>query len=71
MNACFAKADGLWYWGKTYGGGGIFRFAESDISPVDISRGTNPPYATIFPDEFVKSFVIDATNQILYAVIRD
>ena len=45
MNACFAKADGLWYWGKTYGGGGIFRFAESDISPVDISRGTNPPYA--------------------------
>ncbi|MBS6394076.1 MAG: PKD domain-containing protein [Bacteroides sp.] len=71
MNACFAKADGLWYWGKTYGGGGIFRFAESDISPVDISRGTNPPYPTIFPDEFVKSFVIDATNQILYAVIRD
>lgn len=71
MNACFAKVDGLWYWGKTYGGGGIFRFADSDISTVDISRGSNPPYAVIFPDEFVKSFVIDTNNQILYAIIRD
>lgn len=71
MNACFAKVDGLWYWSKTYGGGGIFRFADSDISTVDISRGSNPPYAVIFPDEFVKSFVIDTNNQILYAIIRD
>ena len=71
MNACFAKVDGLWYWGKTYGGGGIYRFADSDISTVDISRGSNPPYAVIFPDEFVKSFVIDTNNQILYAIIRD
>lgn len=71
MNACFARVDGLWYWGKTYGGGGIFRFAESDISTVDIPRGSNAPYATIFPNEFVKSFVIDTNKQILYAIIRD
>lgn len=71
MNACFCKVDGLWYWGKTYSGSGIFRFAESDISPVDISRGSNPPYPTIFPEEFVKSFVIDTNNQILYAIIRE
>lgn len=65
MNACFTKIGDTWYWAKTNGGGGIFRFKDSDIG------GSNVPAMTIFPDGFVKSFVVDTKNQMLYAIIRE
>ncbi|MCU6769736.1 PKD domain-containing protein [Barnesiella propionica] len=65
MNACFTRVGDTWYWAKTYGGGGIFRFKDSDIN------GTTVPAKIIFPNAFVKSFVVDTENRMLYAIIRE
>ena len=65
MNACFTRVGDTWYWAKTYGGGGIFRVKDSDIN------GTTVPAKIIFPNAFVKSFVVDTENRMLYAIIRE
>lgn len=65
MNASFSKVADKWYWAKTNGGSGIFRFKDSDIGQTTV------PAKIIFPNAFVKSFVVDTKNQMLYAVIRD
>ena len=67
----FAKVNGVWWWGKTYTGVGIFRFTESDISSVAITVGTRPSSGILFPDIYIKSFVVDATRGFVYFTVRD
>lgn len=71
MNTNFAKVNGVWWWGKTYSGVGVFRFKESDISSVAITAGIRPTSGILFPDIYVKSFVVDATRGFVYFTVRD
>ncbi|MFA6871413.1 MAG: PKD domain-containing protein [Bacteroidaceae bacterium] len=73
MNACFTKtADGTWYWAKTYGSAGIYRFKDSDISASDIAVGeAGKPYPIISANVFIKSFVIDESRGMVYYAVRD
>jgi hypothetical protein len=71
MNTNFAKINGTWWWGKTYSGVGVFRFNESDISSVAITAGTRPSAGILFPDIYIKSFVVDATRGFVYFTVRD
>lgn len=67
----FAKVNGVWWWGKTYSGVGVFRFKESDISTVAITAGTRPTSGVLFPDIYIKSFVVDVTRGFVYFTVRD
>jgi len=71
MNTNFAKVNGIWWWGKTYSGVGVFRFNESDISTVDITAGTRPTSGVLFPDIYIKSFVVDQSRGFVYFTVRD
>lgn len=71
MNSNFTKVNGVWWWTKTYSGVGVFRFKESDISSVAITAGTRPTSGILFPDIYVKSFVVDATRGFVYFTVRD
>jgi PKD repeat protein len=71
MNTNFAKVNGTWWWGKTYSGMGVFRFVESDISSVAITAGTRPAAGILFPDIYIKSFVVDAARGFVYFTVRD
>ena len=71
MTSNFAKVNGTWWWGKTYSGVGIFRFNESDISSVAITTGSRPTSGVLFPDIYVKSFVVDASRGFVYFTVRD
>ncbi len=74
INSCIGKVEGLWYWGKTYNGCGIWRFTDSDILPDTESYykpWVSKPeageiligiYCTVCP----KSFVYDSQRQIFY-----
>ncbi len=76
INSCFAKVEGLWYWGKTYNGSGIWRFTDSDILPDTKSYyqpGVSAPEAGgILIDKFnalylcPKSFVYDSQRRLFY-----
>lgn len=71
INTNFAKVNGVWWWGKTYSGVGVFRFVESDISSVAITAGTRPSAGILFPDIYIKSFVVDAARGFVYFTVRD
>ena len=71
MTSNFAKVNGVWWWGKTYTGVGVFRFKESDISSVAITAGTRPTSGVLFPDIYVKSFVVDVSRGFVYFAVRD
>lgn len=71
MTSNFAKVNGVWWWGKTYSGVGVFRFRESDISTVPVTAGTRPASGILFPDIYVKSFVVDQARGFVYFTVRD
>ena len=66
IGACFAKSStGVWWWPKTFNGVGIFRFMDSDIG------GTTVPSSGMTAGGlFIKSFVLDEVNKVIYLAIR-
>lgn len=68
----FAKVNGVWWWGKSYAGVGIFRFKDSDIlSTLVTTPVNNPASGRLLSDIYVKSFVVDVPRQIVYFTVRD
>jgi len=67
----FAKVNGVWWWGKTYAGVGIFRFKESDILSTATTAGTQPTSGILLPDIYVKSFVVDVPRGYVYFTVND
>ena len=43
ITSSFIRVNDLWYWGKTYNGQGIWRFAESDILQTAVTTENTPP----------------------------
>jgi PKD repeat protein len=71
MNTNFAKVNGVWWWGKTYAGVGIFRFKDTDISSTAIAAGIQPTSGILLPDIYVKSFVVDVPRGFVYFTVND
>lgn len=72
MNAGFGKINGTWYWCKTFNGNGIFRFKDSDIFSSTIPVNTPiPSSGVVLEGMSPKSFVWDATNQVIYFTVYD
>ena len=71
MNTNFAKVNGVWWWGKTYAGVGVFRFKDTDISSTAITAGIQPTSGILFPDIYIKSFVVDVARGFVYFTVRD
>lgn len=70
INSCIGKVEGLWYWGKTYNGCGIWRFTDSDILPDIYSYETaeSPEAGGILEGMFYhpKAFVYDSQRRMFY-----
>jgi hypothetical protein len=73
MNAGFGKVNGVWYWGKTYNGNGLFRFSESDIlgAAIESGKGTPPAAGAVLSGMSPKSFIWDATRSTFYFSLFD
>lgn len=74
IHSNIAKHDGMWWWGKTYGSVGIFRFTESDIYPDGSGKShSKPTSGIILAGEAVKSFVFDTSSptKVFYAAVVD
>jgi len=73
MNACISKLDDTWWWAKTTAGStGIYRFKVEDISatPITVSE-KDKPYPVLAAGFYIKSFVIDEKNKMVYYAVRD
>lgn len=74
MNASFTKVGDTWWWAKTYGGIGIFRFTNSDILPETITQGDInklPAAGVALNSIFCKSFVVDPDRKMVYFAVQD
>jgi len=71
MNSNFAKVNGVWWWGKTFNGIGVFRFKESDISTITNTSKIQPTSGILFTNIYVKSFVVDQARGFVYFTVRD
>lgn len=68
----FSKVNGVWWWGKSYAGVGIFRFRDTDILSTAVTTPiANPTSGRLIPDIYVKSFVVDVPRQTVYFTVRD
>lgn len=68
----FAKVNGVWWWGKSFAGVGIFRFKDADILSTAVTTPiANPTSGRLIPDIYVKSFVVDVPRQTMYFTVRD
>lgn len=74
IHSNIAKYNNMWWWSKTYGSVGIYRFTDSDLH-TDGTGGKNPVPASgiILSGEAVKSFAFDnnSTRNTFYAAIMD
>lgn len=62
--ALYKDKSGMYWWGKCYGGKGIYRFKQSDI--VDDYSKAKEPYPVLLKDISLKAFTLDETRGKLY-----
>lgn len=62
--ALYKDKSGMYWWGKCYGGKGIYRFKQSDI--VDDYSKASEPYPVLLKDISLKAFTLDETRGKLY-----
>lgn len=70
MTGGFKVYDGVYFWSKNNGGKGIYRFTANDILSQDVSgQGVAPETGAILTDFEIRSFAVDAINQMIYFAV--
>lgn len=70
MTGGFKTYDDVYFWSKCNGGKGIYRFTSNDILSEDVlTQGVSPELGSILTDYEIRSFAVDAINQMVYFAV--
>lgn len=63
-------SKGMWWWGKTFNGFGIYRFFNTPEEVNQTKTPSLPPYPVLLNDINIKAFAIDEQRNAVYAWCR-
>lgn len=66
----YRDKNGMWYWGKSYSGNGIYRFQNADIQEGMDYNKVASPHPVLFSGTNPRSFCIDEKNNRMIVYFR-